>query len=104
MKFYDLSFLPDWILFELTYKDLILFIVLSEAPLCFLDTFAPVTYDNTRDAVKLEFTQALSRVGGVLIGTELLRVFQFLGHLQSSRMLVKGCFGFFLKESVDALI
>ena len=104
LKLNDLSLLPDWVLFELTHEDLILFTVLSEASLCFFGTLAPVTDDNTRDAVKFELALALSRVGGILISTELLRVFQFHGHLQSSRMLVKGCFGLFLEESVNALI
>ena len=103
LKLNDLSLLPLWVLFELAHEDLILFTVLSEALLGFLGTLAPVANDDTRDAVELEL--ALSHVGGVLIGADLLSsVLQFLGHLQSSCMLVEGCLGLFLEEGVDALI
>jgi len=105
LKLNDLGLLPDWVLFELAHEDLILFTVLSEALLCFLGTLAPVADDNARDAIELELALALRRVGRVLVGADLLRVFhQLLGHLQSSCMLVEGCLGLFLEESVDALI
>jgi len=104
LKLNDLSLLPLWVLFELAHEDLILFTVLSEALLCFLGTLAPVADDNARNAIELELALALRRVGRVLVGAELLRVFQLLGHLQSSCMLVEGCLGLFLEESVDALI
>jgi len=102
LKLNDLSLLPDWVLSEFAHEDLVLFTVLSEALLCFLGTLAPVTDDNTRDAVELEL--ALSHVGGVFIGAELLIVLQLPSHLQSSCMLVEGGLGLFLEERVDALV
>ena len=92
LKLHNLRLLPDWVLFEFTHEDLILFAVLSKALLCFFGALDPVADDDARNAAELLLPLALGHIRRILVRAELFRSFlQFFGHFQGGRVLMERC-------------